>query len=203
MSNLCSSNIETLGKDDWIKANQNYVRYMKDDELKKKLLEALQSNPIIAHACKKIGVGRSTFYRWLKEDSVFNKAKKYSQKIGLSIICDAAESKVLYLMNNGKDETSLKAAKLILYTYHPYYKKMSEGSNYQKQMMKDEINKLKSELDNSIDDHIKALNVMFEISKNNKTGMGDISEIEQQLNNIQKRLGFISKNETPQIDIKS
>jgi transcriptional regulator of acetoin/glycerol metabolism len=37
---------------------------------KNALIEALKEMPIVQIACKKAGVGRATYYRWLQEDQV-------------------------------------------------------------------------------------------------------------------------------------
>ena len=36
------------------------------------ILEQLKKTPIVQIACEKVGVGRSTYYRWKKEDSKFS-----------------------------------------------------------------------------------------------------------------------------------
>lgn len=40
---------------------------------KKILVEQLEKTPVVQIACEKSGVGRSTYYRWIKEDSEFSK----------------------------------------------------------------------------------------------------------------------------------
>ncbi len=40
---------------------------------KRILVEQLEKTPVVQIACEKTGVGRSTYYRWLKEDPEFSK----------------------------------------------------------------------------------------------------------------------------------
>jgi len=53
--------------------NENFentinLRQAKDKEF---LLECLKKMPIVETACARAGIGRSTFYRWRKEDKEF------------------------------------------------------------------------------------------------------------------------------------
>lgn len=41
---------------------------MKDDDIKKKLLELIEQGAPITKACKKVGIHRDTFYEWRKDD---------------------------------------------------------------------------------------------------------------------------------------
>jgi len=44
----------------------------KTEQHKKAILEALESSlGVVTTACKKVGVGRTTFYQWLKDDEQF------------------------------------------------------------------------------------------------------------------------------------
>lgn len=47
----------------------------KSDNIKKKLIDALESNlGIVTTACKQVGVHRSTYYEWYNNDKDFKKA---------------------------------------------------------------------------------------------------------------------------------
>ena len=51
---------------------------------KKAIIEALeQSLGIVTTACKKVGVGRTTFYGWLKDDEEFAKQVKDIENVAL------------------------------------------------------------------------------------------------------------------------
>ena len=63
----------------------------KTEHHKKAILEALeQSLGVVTSACKKIGIGRTTFYGWLKEDPEFKKQVDDISNIAL----DFAESQL-------------------------------------------------------------------------------------------------------------
>ena len=58
---------------------------------KKKMLEALEKTlGIVTTACKQVGIGRATHYRWLEEDEEYRKAAKDVENVAL----DFAESKL-------------------------------------------------------------------------------------------------------------
>ena len=50
----------------------------KTEQHKKAILEALESSlGVVTSACKKVGIGRTIFYEWLKTDEDFSKAVKW------------------------------------------------------------------------------------------------------------------------------
>ena len=62
---------------------------------KEKLLERLRKMPIVEVACKQTGVGRTTYYRWRKEDEVFAEACDEAIEQSASLINDMAESQLI------------------------------------------------------------------------------------------------------------
>tara|TARA_R110000772_G_scaffold67015_1_gene148953 strand:+ start:716 stop:1066 length:351 start_codon:yes stop_codon:yes gene_type:complete len=65
---------------------------------KEKTLEALeQALGVVTFACKQVGIGRSTFYKWCKEDEEFNKAVKEIEGVAL----DFAESQLFSQIKDG------------------------------------------------------------------------------------------------------
>lgn len=143
-------------------------------KIKRRIIQRLQENFIVGHVCKQLSVARSTFYRWQEEDEQFKKAVKDAQELGRAMIFDAATSKTISIMNNGSDSDALKAAKIILNRYDPYYKKMNIGANYRINKLKDKIEKLEQEKSDEVDEAIKKINRLHdEIFK--KTDMDDIS----------------------------
>lgn len=68
---------------------------------KKRVLEHLAESPIIEAACRKAGIGRSTFYDWRNKDGEFNKACKEAIKKGTERISDLAESQLIKLIQDG------------------------------------------------------------------------------------------------------
>tara|TARA_R110002167_G_scaffold109315_2_gene278681 strand:- start:6648 stop:6998 length:351 start_codon:yes stop_codon:yes gene_type:complete len=54
---------------------------------KEKVLEALeQALGVVTFACKAAGVGRSTFYKWMKEDEEFAKKVKDIEGVALDFV---------------------------------------------------------------------------------------------------------------------
>lgn len=70
-------------------------------EDKQKLLENLKQVPIISVACQKLGIGRSSVYRWKTEDRLFSQEFDKSLQEGKQLINDLAESQ---LINAIKDQ---------------------------------------------------------------------------------------------------
>ena len=67
---------------------------------KKRLLAKLEKTPIIEAACKAVGLPRSTYYRWRKDDPEF--ADQCDETIELSVgrINDLAESQLINAIKN-------------------------------------------------------------------------------------------------------
>lgn len=68
---------------------------------KNKIIKLFKENPITSSVCKKAGVSRSTFYRWLDEDYEFKKEVEIALEIGRNKLIDVAESKLISRMNEG------------------------------------------------------------------------------------------------------
>ncbi|MDP2655711.1 MAG: phBC6A51 family helix-turn-helix protein [bacterium] len=74
------------------------------------LLEQLERTPIIELACDKVGISRTTFYRWIHANKDFAKTIEKSLVTGREFINDLAESQVLSLIKQGE----IKAIRLWL-----------------------------------------------------------------------------------------
>jgi len=84
----------------------------KTEQHKKAIIEALeQSLGIVTTACKKVGVGRTTFYGWLKDDEDFAKQVKDIENVALDfaetqlhqqIKDNVPTSTIFYLKTKGK-----------------------------------------------------------------------------------------------------
>ncbi len=59
------------------------------------LLENLKKTPIVQLACEKSSVGRTTYYRWLREDADFAAQAHEALKQGTELMNDYAESQLL------------------------------------------------------------------------------------------------------------
>lgn len=85
---------------------------------KRKLLEQLEQMPNVQIACARVGVPRSTYYRWCKEDPDFAAQAIEALSQGVDIVNDLAESKVISGIN--RDEQ--KYVFYWLTNRHPAYK---------------------------------------------------------------------------------
>jgi hypothetical protein len=79
----------------------------KDKLLKLKLIELLEKNPIIAVAVQKVGIARSTFYRWMENDSEFCMLVETATNKGVDEINDIAENHLINKVKQG-DSGSIK-----------------------------------------------------------------------------------------------
>lgn len=73
----------------------------RQDQEKSILIEQLKKTPIVQIACEKTGTGRTTYYRWRKEDQEFEKEADIALKEGKSLVNDVAESQLLGAIREG------------------------------------------------------------------------------------------------------
>jgi len=64
------------------------------------IVEQLKKIPIIQVACEKVGISRSTYYRWCEQDEEFAKKAEASQSEGLAFVNDMAESQLINAIRN-------------------------------------------------------------------------------------------------------
>ncbi len=62
---------------------------------KKSMVELLQRTPIIQICCEKLGIARSTFYRWMENDQEFANQVEKAINDGVSLINDLAETQLI------------------------------------------------------------------------------------------------------------
>ena len=101
--------------------------------LKKMLLKKLREVPIIQAACKKIDIGRATYYRWRKEDQQFAEKADKALHEGVKTINDIAEYSIISAIGN-KD---MSASKFWLKHRHEAYKtrvEVTEKSNESREL---------------------------------------------------------------------
>ena len=103
-------------------------------------LTELRKNSVIAVACQKAGISRSTAYRWMNEDSEFTNIVEEAISEGRAIINDMAES---VLMKKIREE-NLAAAKFWLAhnneRYRPWRNLYSGINDYREvQSMKEKL----------------------------------------------------------------
>ena len=68
---------------------------------KDELIKQLKKTPIVEVACKKIGVGRATYYRWKKDDSKFAGEAEFALHEGSQLVNDMAESQLINAIKEG------------------------------------------------------------------------------------------------------
>lgn len=85
---------------------------------KDKLLKQLEKTPIIEAACKQIGLPRSTYYRWRKEDESFAEACDETIELSVGRINDLAESQLI----NAIKDRNMSAIIFWLKHHHSSYR---------------------------------------------------------------------------------
>jgi predicted ArsR family transcriptional regulator len=71
-------------------------------EIKEKFLEVLREMPIIEIACKKSGIGRTTYYRWRRTDHAFASMSDDAWRQGIDFINDMSESQMIHMIKEKK-----------------------------------------------------------------------------------------------------
>ena len=95
---------------------------MKKNTKKDEFLEQLRKIPIIQVACEKVGLSRTSIYRWKDEDEEFKKDMEKALAEGESFVNDMSESQVLALI---KDQ-NWSAISFWLKHHHPAYRNRVE-----------------------------------------------------------------------------
>ena len=76
----------------------------KTEQHKKAIIEALEKSlGVVTTACKKVGIGRTQFYNWLKDDEEFAKEVDDIQNIAL----DFAESQLHKQIGDGSTSATI------------------------------------------------------------------------------------------------
>ena len=68
---------------------------------KAELIKQLKKTPIVEVACKKLGIGRATYYRWKKDDPKFAEEAEFALQEGSQLINDMAESQLINAIKDG------------------------------------------------------------------------------------------------------
>lgn len=84
-----------------------------------KIIELLERTPIIEIVCSKVGISRSTLYRWSEQDPELRQKIDVALEKGRLVINDMAESQII----SGIKERNLGAAKYWLSNNNSRYKK--------------------------------------------------------------------------------
>ncbi len=81
------------------------MRYGKD--IVKRITEELIKVPSIRHACSKVGINHSTFYRWMGQHFKFHQAVQDALMLGRRNINDAAEGVIISGIQRGDYRSSV------------------------------------------------------------------------------------------------
>ena len=73
----------------------------KSKKLKDELLERLSKAPVITAAIRAVGIGRSTYYKWCKEDPEFDRVAKLAIGESRKLVNDIAISKLMQRIDEG------------------------------------------------------------------------------------------------------
>lgn len=129
---------------------------MIDNERKLRLLQELEKTGNVYYACAKVGIDKSTYYRWIQKDSKFKKQSKRVINMGRSNMVDIAEHALLL---NVKDK-KMDAIKYVLSHNSPRYKKSSESKVIMEHIVKKPDKENKDMLANTLagilrDEHLE------------------------------------------------
>ena len=75
---------------------------LRQEALREKFLQALREMPIVEYACKKAGIGRTSYYRWRREDAAFAHASNEALRHGIEFINDMSEMQMIQLIKEKK-----------------------------------------------------------------------------------------------------
>lgn len=81
--------------------NSNSIMKQNQEIAKTQLVEQLQNMPIVEIACKRAGVPRATYYRWLKKDPDFAAKCMESLEQSTGAVNDIAEAKLISAIQEG------------------------------------------------------------------------------------------------------
>jgi len=90
---------------------------MRNQYDKSKIIEFLSERPFQSHACKKIGLSKATFYRWVKDNPEFRKEVEKALQYGRSNMCDVAEAMLMKRTTEG----DMNAIRFVLKNLDPRY----------------------------------------------------------------------------------
>lgn len=116
------------------KNDQYPVAQERIEKQKELFLEQMKKTPIVQIACEKVGIGRTTVYRWRKEDSVFAQALHEAIDVGTNLINDLAESKLIKLIQEGE----MGSIRFWLQNHHDGYANRLKISTEPSQELSDE-----------------------------------------------------------------
>lgn len=117
---------------------------------KGRFLKLLEENPFITSACGKLGISRSTFYRWCDKDNVFAKNVEVAQQKGRDKLNDFAESKLLENIQTNMHQAIAFWLQHNSKLYRPYTARLYADENEQQRQEFLKMQHLLDELANNV-----------------------------------------------------
>lgn len=74
---------------------------MKSERHRQKIIEELRKTPIVEIACKNAGVGRTTFYDWIKRNQRFRAQVEEAMLVSRESVNDLAEARMIGKIKEG------------------------------------------------------------------------------------------------------
>jgi hypothetical protein len=84
---------------------------------KETVLKSLEELPIVVVACKRAGIVKATYYRWVRDDLDFGRRAEKARLEGINFINDLGESQIIGMMK----EKKYQAVKYWLDNHHTDY----------------------------------------------------------------------------------
>lgn len=103
------------------------------------IIKELEKTPIVSVVCKKVGVSRNTYYKWLQNDKEFLEKVSKAQFMGINIVSDAAESNVVQGIRN-KDPGMTKY--WLSHRHHAYKKPFTHRNDLLDLVVKEQQEKI-------------------------------------------------------------
>lgn len=72
-----------------------------NSDKRNQLIEILNENPLVTYACKKVGIGRNTFYRWVRSNPDFKREVEHALSLGRGQWVDTAEAALMKAIRDG------------------------------------------------------------------------------------------------------
>ncbi len=85
---------------------------------KRELVSQLQDMPIVEVACRRAGIARATYYRWLQKDSEFAEQCRAALEHSTQAVSDIAEAKLISAIQEG----NMSAISFWLRHHHKAYR---------------------------------------------------------------------------------
>ena len=127
------------------------------------MIELASDNPIVSSLCRKFDISRATFYRWFNEDDAFKEEFNKSKIIGITGMCDVAESRIISLVKGSNEYVALNASKYILDHNSPRYKEANQG--YIRIKLENKLREAENEKKELIEKTIEGIQVFIQQGK--------------------------------------